>query len=143
MNKIVASYLKEPEQFVFPFEIHQKNGKVRTIITYLDDSYGNALRRYHENVLNDLNFFYKNNKFSYAYRKKTSCRHALLDHLKSNLFIKLDIHSFFESISLDSFIKESKPLIGDLLSKEDIASLFHGNNLSLDMLHPQSSVISI
>ena len=125
------NYLKRPDSYVFPFVINQKNGKSRTIITYKDTSSGRLLREWHEEVLKIISTCYKSNPSSFAYQKRISCKNALDDHLKSHCFIKLDIHSFFESITLESFLKEGYPLINKLCNEQEIETLFYQGHLSL------------
>ena len=125
------SYIKGPDFYVFPFVINEKNGKSRTIITYQNTRTGQQFRKWHEEVLKTIRYFYKSNPHSYAYRKKISCKNAIDDHLKSNCFIKLDIHSFFESISYDAFLKEGYPLISKYFNEKEVESLFYKSHLSL------------
>ena len=99
-------YLTNPDKFVYPFQIKEPN-KIRTIITYNNiEQFGNNLRKVHEILLDFIKEnFAERNEHSFAYHKGVSCLDALKDHLKSNHFIKLDIHHFFESITEESFIK--------------------------------------
>lgn len=131
VNYFAQSYCRNHSIYVFPFEIHEKNGKTRTIITYLKNSVGRSFRRWHEEVLRSLTLLYKSNQHSFAYKKRVSCKSALADHMKSNCFIKLDIHSFFESISYERFLKEGYPLIKKVLEVEELKALFYDSHLSL------------
>ena len=90
---LIAKYLENPDNYVFPFEIKEKQ-KIRRIITYNDDiNYGLSLRCFHERIREFFeNDFCKRNKNSFAYHKGISCLDAIKDHLKSYHFIKLDIH---------------------------------------------------
>ena len=99
-------YFNNPDKFVFPFVIQEKN-KERTIITYNKGQYGESLRRYHERALEWFNdSFAERNEHSFAYHKGVRCADALKEHLKSNFFIKLDIHKFFESITEELFFEK-------------------------------------
>ena len=126
----VDDYLINPDKYVFPFVIKEKN-KERTIITYNKGQYGSALRKYHEN---SLDWFNENiadrNEYSYAYHKGVRCADAIREHLKSNFFIKLDIHKFFESITEDLFFE----LYGDYFNKKItkmIKACFYKGSLSI------------
>ena len=105
-SSLPKQYLVNPDKFVFPFEIKEPN-KVRTIITYnSDNNLGLVLRKTHERI-NDFikENFSERNIHSFAYHKGVRCLDALEDHLKSNHFIKIDIHHFFESITEENFFK--------------------------------------
>lgn len=126
----VEDYLINPDKYVFPFVIKEKN-KERTIITYNKGQYGSYLRDNHEIF---LEWFNENiadrNKYSYAYHKGVRCADALKEHLKSNFFIKLDIHKFFESITEDLFFA----MYGDYFNKKItkmIKACFYKGSLSI------------
>ena len=106
LNALCSDYLVNPDKYVYPFEIKEPD-KVRTIITYNNEpSLGKALRRNHENIAHVFEEdFAERHIYSYAYHKGVRCLDALEDHLKSNYFIKLDIHHFFESITEDVFFE--------------------------------------
>ena len=99
-------YLAAPDKYVYSFSIPEK-GKVRNIITYNDArDYGKALRSFHERIVDAFSFnFCDRNEHSFAYHKNVRTLDALQDHLKSNYFIKLDIHHFFESITKERFFE--------------------------------------
>lgn len=126
----VSEYLANPDKYVFPFIIKEKD-KERTIITYNKGQYGCSLRKHHEQL---LNWFNENiadrNEYSFAYHKGVRCSDALREHLKSNFFIKLDIHKFFESITEDLFFE----IYGDYFNKKTttaIKSCFYKGALSI------------
>lgn len=121
-------YINNQNRYVFPFKI-TKNNKKRTIITYTNDSFGYDLRNHHNNIMNKLNNI-KSSKLSFAYKKGLSTKDCFNDHKNSNLFIKLDIHNFFESIILDKFIEIAGDLLADI-DLEDIKSCFYDNHISL------------
>ena len=125
-----ADYLINPDKYVFPFIIKEKN-KERTIITYNNGQYGKQLRKYHEQYLDWFNEnIAERNEYSFAYHKGVRCSDALKEHLKSNFFIKLDIHKFFESITEDLFFE----LYGDYFNKKItnmIKCCFYKGSLSI------------
>ena len=87
----LIDFTNNPDKYVYPFVIKERN-KERTIITYnKGKSYGGALRREHEALLEKFNSnFVERNLHSFAYHKGVRCLDALDDHLESNHFIKLD-----------------------------------------------------
>ena len=106
INAQIEGYLKAPDKYVYSFAIPEK-GKVRNIITYNEaQGYGKALRVFHERFAEEFSFhFCDRNAHSFAYHEKVRCLDALQDHLKSDYFIKLDIHQFFESITKERFFE--------------------------------------
>ena len=94
---ILEEYIKNPDKYVFPFVIKEKQ-KSRTIITYnKGKDYGEKLRREHDLLLEQFRMnFAQRNIHSFAYHKNVRCLDAVEDHLQSHHFIKLDIHHFFE-----------------------------------------------
>ena len=138
---IVNDYLLNPDRFVYPFVIKEKNGKERTIITYnKSGSNGAALRAAHEGITNEFSIhFAERNINSFAYHKNVRCYDALQSHLKSNIFIKLDIHHFFESITEELFFS----IYGEYFNKEwreKLKILFYKGSLSIGFV--SSPVIS-
>ena len=84
---VLKDYLDNPDKYVFPFVIKEKN-KERTIITYNKGSdYGKKLRSAHELLLQRFQVnFSQRNEHSYAYHKGVRCLDALDDHLASHHF---------------------------------------------------------
>ena len=141
LSLMVLDYIESPDKFVYPFVIKEKNGKERTIITYNKyGSYGGQLRKTHEQITEAFKKnFYQRNLNSYAYHKNVRCFDALQNHLKSNYFIKIDIHHFFESITLVRFFKEYGEFFNDYW-KTAITGLFYKESLSIGFV--SSPVIS-
>ena len=128
----VAKYNVCPDKYVYPFIIKEKNGKERTIITYNQyGDYGSKLRSVHEKILASFKSnFYQRNSHSFAYHENVRCSDALRAHMKSNIFIKLDIHHFFESITEEAFFHQ----YGEYFNKtwtNAIKSLFYKGALSI------------
>lgn len=127
----INDYIENPDKYVFPFVIKEKN-KERTIITYNKSAaYGEKLRSIHEELLDRfIEMFQERNSHSFAYHKNVRCYDALQDHLKSNFFIKLDIHSFFESIIVDKFFEIYGEYFNELW-KTIIRGFFYKDHLSI------------
>ena len=89
-SSVAKEYLLNPNRYVYPFIIKEKNGKERSIITYnKTGDNGAALRRIHESIVKDFaTNFAERNLNSFAYHKNIRCYDALQSHLKSNIFIK-------------------------------------------------------
>ena len=129
---LINSYLLNPDKYVYPFTIKEKNGKERTIITYNKfGQFGPYLRTAHSNILEAFQInFAERNMHSFAYHKNVRCYDALKSHLKSNVFIKLDIHHFFESITEEAFFD----FYSEYFNKEwknAIKGLFYKGSLSI------------
>lgn len=138
---VADDYLLNPDRFVYPFVIKEKNGKERTIITYnKSGNNGAVLRAAHESITHDFSKnFAERNTNSFAYHKNVRCYDALQSHLKSNIFIKLDIHHFFESITEELFFS----IYGEYFNNEwrkKLQILFYKGSLSIGFV--SSPVIS-
>ena len=127
----LADFIANPDKYVYPFVIHEKY-KDRTIITYnKGDDFGVRLRRAHELLINSLrDNFWDRSEHSFAYHKGIRCVDALDEHLRSKHFIKLDIHHFFESITVEGFLA----LHGNRFNKKWkslLPSFFYKGSLSI------------
>ena len=132
LAKSISGYIDTPDKYVYPFVIKEKNGKERTIITYNKlGNYGDHLRNVHSYITEAFKInFAERNIHSFAYHKNVRCYDALQSHLKSNVFIKLDIHHFFESITEEAFFE----LYGEYFNsdwKAAIKGLFYKGSLSI------------
>ena len=132
LAKSISGYIDNPDKYVYPFVIKEKNGKERTIITYNKlGNYGDHLRNVHSYITEAFKInFAERNIHSFAYHKNVRCYDALQSHLKSNVFIKLDIHHFFESITEEAFFE----LYGEYFNsdwKAAIKGLFYKGSLSI------------
>ena len=125
---LVNKYIKNNELYVFPFQIEEKK-KVRTIVTYKKDTKGFRLRLFHNRLLLKLNKF-KSSNYSFAYKKGYSTKDAFTSHMKSILFIKLDIESFFESITKERFEKYCSKEVKKI-GKKKLYTCFYDDHLSL------------
>lgn len=139
IKKLIIEYQKNQDDFVNAFTIttHKKRKKDREIIAYKHgDSNGISLRRVHTELLGKLEKSYKSNSRSFAYKTGMNCHKAVKEHLKSNFFIKTDIKSFFETISLDYFKEICPEIINaklcNQISFNDVLTIcFYKNHLPL------------
>ena len=93
----VEEYQKNPEKFVRSFTV-TINGKRRKIVTYQANADGRHLRDIHRMMYYVIRYYYKPSPCSFAYQDKLNTVSLLQKHLDSDVFLKTDIHSFFESI---------------------------------------------
>ena len=114
-------YLKAPEEYVRMFCV-RINGKLRHLITYRLNEKGRALRNLHTNFAKFLGGSYKQARSSYAYRKGKNILDCVKRHLKSDIFLKTDIHAYFDSVTYANMIERIKTLrLGK--AEADIVSL--------------------
>ena len=125
---IINEYLLNPSNYVYPFEIKEKE-KERVIITYKLDEKGEQLRQCHKAILSELEKL-PSSEYSYAYKKGYCTKDALIPHMNSSFFIKLDIKSFFESITKDKFFSIIEEL-NIIFDKEKLESCFYEGHVSL------------
>lgn len=71
--------------------------KIRKIITY--NSEGLDERKYHQNVVEFLEKYTNNSIFAKAYSKKSSIGKNASAHMYNDIFIKMDVKDFFNSIN--------------------------------------------
>ena len=141
LPEVIFNYIEIPDKYVYPFVIKEKNGKERSIITYNKfGNYGPSLRVAHEKITDAFrNNFYIRNSHSFAYHENVRCLDALTSHLKSSLFIKLDIHHFFESITEEAFFNEYGEYFNEYWTNA-IKGLFYKGSLSIGFV--SSPIIS-
>lgn len=121
------NYVNNPNEYV---EVITLKGKKKEIITYKKNKYGLELRKSHKRILRLIKK-YKSSKCSFAYKQKTSTKNALQPHMNSNLFIKMDISSFFRSIKLDLFLE----VMGEAFEyKDEIKECFYDNALPIGFI---------
>lgn len=97
-NLLINSYLNKPMKYLDKKNI-VINGKLRTIISYKGNSFGNELRKLHEQLVSYFLYYFKFSENAYAYIKGKSIQQCLEKHKNDHYFIKIDIENFFNSIS--------------------------------------------
>ncbi len=98
-TSLINDYLNNPNAYID--ELTMKiSGKKRKIIKYKDSHKGRHLRRLHEKIANLLQRCFTPSKYAFAYKKESSVKKCIEEHIESSHFLKLDIHSFFNSITL-------------------------------------------
>lgn len=123
--KILENYSKHPSKYIYSFSLRFKK-KNRLIKTYKNSHCGKALRMVHEKIFEQLKNLLPTSNHSFAYKESKNTKMCLEQHLKSNYFLKLDIHDYFNSISkrslFNKIISLQNRLIGDFQRKHKITS---------------------
>jgi hypothetical protein len=98
------AFISSPDVFIRTIDV-TINGKLRHLITYASNEKGYALRRLHEHFSRYLQTCYRQSNSSYAYAKGKNIVSCATKHSKSNIFLKTDIHAYFDSISEERMLK--------------------------------------
>lgn len=93
-------YLKKPDDCVYEQQVHV-NGKQRSIVTYKNNTEGMTLRYYHRYLDGYLKAIYKSSDSSFAYKEGFSINKCIEKHLNAEVFLKADIHSYFDTVNKD------------------------------------------
>ena len=104
LAQLLTDYPKHPELYVRTFML-QINGKHRKIVTYQNDNFGKDLREVHRMLAYVVRSSYTSSPSSYAYKEDLSVLNALEKHLGSSVFLKTDIHAYFDSIDFDTLLE--------------------------------------
>ena len=110
-------YLQSSEEYVRFFDV-TINGKLRHLVTYQPNEKGRSLRILHTNFAEFLSTKYRRAKSSYAYAKGKNILDCVNRHLQGEVFLKTDIHSYFDSITSDRMISRIKKL--RFIDKQDM-----------------------
>lgn len=97
------SYLQNPEEYIRLFSV-TINGKLRHLVTYQPNEKGRNLRILHTNFSQYLSTKYRQCRSSYAYAKGRNILECVNRHLNAEIFLKTDIHAYFDSISCEKMI---------------------------------------
>jgi hypothetical protein len=125
-------------QYFTKLEIKSK-GKRRELIKYSDSEQGNTIRKIHEKMEESLTKRYTADPVSYAYKKGSSIKSCVEQHISGKSFLKYDISKFFNSISLNELLKnmEEKFEIDEKYkakTKAILESVFVENGLPLGLV---------
>ena len=97
-KQLINDYCMNSDDYVED-RIIKVSGKNRKIIQYRDTHKGRHLMRLHKRIANVLSSLFPPSKYAYAYKKETCTKMCIEQHIESNHFIKLDVHSFFNSLT--------------------------------------------
>ena len=103
LEPIYDDYINNPQKYVRSFPLYI-NGKKREIVTYNVNEDGMRLRELHRMFAYFMQGCYKSSPNSYAYKKDNNVSACLQKHLKSDTFLKTDIHQYFNSIPFDTLL---------------------------------------
>ena len=92
------------EQYFERIQI-KKGRKIRDIIKYKNDKYGEEAKKLHKLISNCIERYYKASDQSFAYQKNKSIKKCVAKHINGMGFIKYDIKSFFNTITKEMAIK--------------------------------------
>ena len=104
LKLLLEDYPKHPEQYVRTFML-QINGKHRKIVTYQSDQFGEALRAVHHMLAYAVRGVYTSHENSFAYKEKTGVLAVLEKHLSARVFLKTDIHAYFDSVEPERMLE--------------------------------------
>ena len=99
-DAVADEYPENPDLYVRAFTV-VINGKRRRIITYRADSNGERLREFHRRFAEAVGRRYRPAGNSYAYKPGSCVLDALREHRESDVFLKTDIHAYFDSVDYD------------------------------------------
>ena len=98
-KQLIDDYYLHPSRYID--EIFMViSSKKRKIVKYKNSHKGRHLRRIHEKIASLLQRCFVPSKYAFAYKKESSIKKCIEQHIDSSSFLKLDIHSFFNSITL-------------------------------------------
>ena len=95
--RIPNDYAAHPDRYVWTYT-YKKRGKERKIVTYKNSCHGRSLKDLHRAMDRYMRRHYSPMGCSYACREGGGILPCLMEHIRSDTFLKLDIASFFDSI---------------------------------------------
>lgn len=107
--EVAKEYIAEPDAFIRTVDV-TINGKLRHLITYMPNEKGWALRCVHKAFASYLQRRYRPSAASFAYIKKKNIVMCVKQHLHGTVFLKTDIHAYFDSVSEERMIKRIREL---------------------------------
>ncbi len=121
--QVANGYLADPDKYT-KVHIVPMNGKVRKLRAYADNKEGKRLRELHESVARFVWDAFQTSKMSYAYKKGRSIVDCVGAHINGKIFLKTDIHAFFDSTKLSTFLSmffKSPKFVAD---KQKLTTIF-------------------
>ena len=100
---VANGYLENPDAYT---KVHTvpMNGKVRKLRAYADNKEGKKLRELHEKVARFVWESFQSSNMSFAYKKNRNIVDCVSAHVNSRGFLKTDIHAFFDTTKLNTFL---------------------------------------
>ena len=109
LTNVAEDYRTNPDKYVRRFQV-TINGKLRHLVTYMPTEEGRALRTLHNAYAKYLRTRYRHARSSFAYTKGMNIQACVGCHLYGKVFLKTDIHSYFDSINYENMMKRIKRL---------------------------------
>ena len=138
-----AAYISSPNEFVRAMDV-AINGKLRHLITYTPSKNGHALRILHKRFAAFLQARHCQAISSYAYAKNKNIIMCVEQHLYSTVFLKTDIHAYFDSLAFERMLSKFREMN---FAKKDLKNIelvvkacFYQNSLPIGFV--SSPVIS-
>ena len=101
---VANGYLADPDKYT-KVHVVPMNGKVRRLRAYADTKEGKKLRELHEMVARFIWDSFQTSNKSFAYKKNRNIVDCVSAHTNSKGFLKTDIHAFFDSTKLSTFLQ--------------------------------------
>lgn len=114
-KSLIYIYKKDPSYFVKNFNLIIHN-KIRNIKTYKDNKNGKDLKNLHIKLNEFLKEMLPTSSGSFAYKENCNTLKCLKQHFNSNYFLKMDVKSFFESMSLEVLVNLFKKYLNNTIN---------------------------
>ena len=103
MVSVANDYIANPDKYT---RLHcvPLNGKRRQLRAYADSKEGRRLRELHEAVAKMIWANFQSSNQSFAYKKGRNIVDCVRAHMGGKMFLKSDIHGFFDNTTLDNFL---------------------------------------
>ncbi|MBQ9849330.1 MAG: hypothetical protein IJO36_01375 [Clostridia bacterium] len=98
--RVAEGYIANEDAYIRHFVV-VINGKRRKLATYANSENGNALRELHTYMASFIRRLYQQSNASFAYAKGKNIIDCIKVHIRSDVFLKTDIHSYFNSITFE------------------------------------------
>lgn len=135
--EIAKKYADNSDDYVYEYTT-KVNGKERKIVTYKGNTAGCSLRHLHTYIDHYLKSRYESNSNSFAYKKGCSIHSCLERHLSSNMFLKIDVKSFFDTVDPDILLgyilKLPRTKTDSKMLKTVIESCFYGGRMPIGFI---------
>ena len=109
-KKTEVQYSIDPNSYVVTWKA-SVNGKKRDFVSYKCSTEGAALRHLHRAIEIFMKNSYEQSAASYAYKEGSNIQACVARHMRSDVFLKTDIHSFFTTIKKDRMQEKLERII--------------------------------
>lgn len=133
-GEVCEKYLEMPEKYIYEYTL-KVNGKQRRIATYRTCGRGRQLRDQHRLFDRYLRSIHTYSASSYAYRERTGIADCLRMHLNNEVFLKADIHAFFDTVEpelLEKAVADAEIFAGLALTpRKTISACFYKGRMPI------------